>query len=156
MQKRSTLHEDVGKLIPHLAEWNTGSGISAQAWIGCIGRFDHAVGYATLFWPDFVVHEDCIFLDAPEPEHFDRWMRDCGGDKTEVETVVNHRHIVDIFTNSEFAPTAEMVVHVRQLLKEMWSSKLQRDFPDRRFRIEFYGDGSNNLLDYQITVSQER
>ncbi|HEX2972895.1 MAG TPA: hypothetical protein VHP11_11210 [Tepidisphaeraceae bacterium] len=156
MEKRTALHEHVESLIPELAQWNNGNGISLRLWLDCIGRYDHAVAYAALFWPDFVLHDDCIFIDAPDAQNYENWMRQCGGDRRQVEAVINHRHIVDLFTNSEFEPTKQLVIHVRRLLEDMWSCKLRREFPDRHFVVECYGDGSDDLLDYQITVFQQR
>jgi hypothetical protein len=136
--------------------WNNGEGISMKGWIGCIARYDHAIGYAALFWPDFVLYDDCLFVTEPSPENYQEWMTRNDGDRTRVEAMINHRHIQDIFMNSEFEPTKEIVVHVGKLLKDMWQCKLQRDFPERRIRVEFYGDDPIDLLDYVITVFQER
>jgi hypothetical protein len=36
-----------------LAAWNNGAGIDLASWVGCEGRFALAVGYATVFWPEF-------------------------------------------------------------------------------------------------------
>lgn len=41
----------VERLIPELAGWNDGKGISVESWISGIGRYDHAIGYCTIFWP---------------------------------------------------------------------------------------------------------
>jgi hypothetical protein len=51
-------------LIPELEEWNKISGLDneAEEWIGFVGSFGHAIGYTTLFWPEFVVYEDCVFM----------------------------------------------------------------------------------------------
>ena len=37
-----------------LAPWNNGAGIDLKSWIGCQGRFALAVGYSSIFWPEFV------------------------------------------------------------------------------------------------------
>lgn len=150
------MHENVEKLIPELSEWNNGTGINLSSWLGCVGRYDHAIAYAALFWPDFCLHDGCVFLDAPDLGNYDQWMHHSGGNRTSVERVMNHRHIVDVFRNSDFAPTKDIVLHVGWLLKEMWSTKLKRDFPDRPIKVEFYGTDSDDLLACQITVYQER
>ena len=155
------MHENAGKLIPELSLWNNGHGISLEGWISCIGRYDHAIGYATLFWPDFVLYDDCVFVGEPNPKNYQEWMTQCDGDKTGVEAVINHRHILDIFPSSvfpdsDFKPTKEIVIHMGRLLKDMWQCKLQRDFPERRIKVEFAGDDPVDLLDYVITVFHER
>jgi len=114
------------------------------------------MGYALLFWPDFVIYDDCVFLREPDAQNYQNWMQCSNGDKTRVEGVMNHRHITDMFCNSAVDPTKDMVVHIGRLLKDMWSCRLKRDFPERRIRVEFYDDDSDDLMDYQITVYQER
>ena len=41
-------------------------------------------------------------------------------------------------------------------MQDMWSCKLARDFPQRRVKVELSGTGSEDLLDYVITVYQDR
>lgn len=150
------MHENAEQLIPGLAEWNNGNGIDVHGYLSCIARYDHAVAYATLFWPDFVLHDDCVFFHPPDPDTYRNWMTQCKGDRAQVEAVMNHHHIVDIFLNSEIEPTREAVLHLGRLLKDMWQCRLRASFPERRFKVEFYDDDSDDLLDYQITVFQER
>jgi len=125
------------------------------SWIKCIGRYDHAIGYSALFWPDFVIHDDCLFLDPPDIDNLNAWMSHFKGDKTAVESIINHRHIVSLFLNSEFEPTEAVVVHLGRLPQEMWSCKLARDFPDRRAKAKL-SDAGGDLLAYEITVYQQR
>ena len=150
------LHEDLDKLLPDLGAWNNGTGIDPEGWINCFARYDLAMGYALMFWPDFVIYDDCVFLYEPDPQNYQSWMASCNGDKTRVEGAMNHRHITDMFRNSDVRPTKETVVHIGRLLKDMWSCRLKRDFPERQIRVEFYDSDSEDLVDYQITVFQER
>jgi hypothetical protein len=150
------MHEHADNLIPDLSRWNDGHGIDLLSWIGCVGREDHAIAYAALFWPDFTVHDDCVFLDPPNVDNFNAWMAQCKGDRTAVESVTNHRHIVTLFGDSDFDVTKDVVVHLGRLLKDMWSCKLTRDFPDRRMTVEFSEADTDDLLDYEITVYQQR
>jgi len=36
-----------------LGAWNNGAGIDLESWIGCMGSYDLAMSYCTLFWPTF-------------------------------------------------------------------------------------------------------
>jgi hypothetical protein len=150
------MHENVTKLIPELALWNNEAGISAEDWIACVAEYHLAMGYAILFWPDFFLYDDCIFIGQPGIGNYEHWMTHCRGSKTEVEAMMNHSHIVDMFLNSDFKPTKEVVRHIGRLLQDMWSCKLKRDFPDRQVRVEFHDDDSDDLLSYEITFFQER
>jgi hypothetical protein len=150
------MHEQVAELISELAAWNNGAGISAKEWVTCIGRYDHAMGYAILFWPDFVLYDECIFAGQPDAKAYEQWLTTCHGGKTEVEAVMSHLHIADLLVNSNFKATREVVRHIGRLLKDMWSCKLRRDFPERQVTVEFHDDDSDDLLSYQITFFQER
>jgi hypothetical protein len=49
------MNDDDSKLIPELADWNAGTGITLAAWISGVGRFDHALGYSTIFFARFLI-----------------------------------------------------------------------------------------------------
>lgn len=44
-----------------LQAWNNGTGIDLESWVGCEGNFALAVGYASIFNPQFCTFEDYIF-----------------------------------------------------------------------------------------------
>ncbi len=69
---------------------------------------------------------------------------------------MNHRHILDLFVNSEFQPGQDVVLHIGTTLKDMWSCKLARDFPARQFDVVFPYGNPLQLVDYQITFFQRR
>ena len=148
------------KLIPELAQWNNGAGIDASSWISCIGRYDFLLGYISILWPAFVLYDDCVFPGLPDPKHYQGFMQSLGGDKREVEKVMNHQHISDMFTVSEFPLTEDAALVIGRVLKEMWSCKLARDFPDRAFSVEFFAEdrqdagASDPLLRHVITFCQ--
>ena len=52
--------KEEAKLVPQIREWNGGEGINIKDWISCIGSYEHAIGYSTLFWPKFVLHDGCL------------------------------------------------------------------------------------------------
>jgi hypothetical protein len=120
-----------------------------EAWIGCVGSYEHAIGYGELFWPDFVEHDGCILLTGFSEESYLGFMQKTGGNRQATEAVMNHRHILDLFCGSERRPTREQVVYLGRLLKEMWAAKLQRDFPGKRFVVSFQEKPTEDLLDYE-------
>jgi hypothetical protein len=140
------------QLIPELAQWQT----DIDSWLYAVGRFDHAIGYGQLFWPEFKIHQECVLFAACPIESFEHWMKSTGGDLTAVEATLNHRHILDLFTDSEFKPTREVVLHLGRLLRDMWSCKLARDFPGRAIEVVFDEEFGEDLVDYEITFFQKR
>jgi hypothetical protein len=146
------------ELIPELKAWNDGKGIDIDGWIGCEGDHKHLIGCARILWPDFVEHDGCIFRgNSVDQENYRGFLTQTGGDKTRVEAVMNHQHIVDLFSRSHHeSPTREVVLYLGRLLKEIWQTKLNRDFPGRKITVDFREDDSKDLLEYQITFYQER
>jgi hypothetical protein len=149
---------DFARLIPELKDWNGGAGIDIDQWISCEGDHKHLIGYARILWPDFVEHDGCIFLgNEIDQDNYRSFLTQRKGDKTAVEAVMNHQHIVDLFSRSHHeTPTREVVLYVGRLIKEIWRTKLNHDFPGRKMIVSFPEDEIENLLDYEITFFQER
>ena len=141
-------------LVPETRDWNEGKGIELLAWIGCVGSIEHAIAYGELFWPDFVEHEGCVFFAGFSDESY-RGFMSTTGDRKSVEAVMNHRHILGMFVERELQPTQAQMVYLGRLLEEIWTAKLQREFPDKRFVVSFPEDPTDDLLDYEITFFQE-
>ena len=156
------MRSDNNRLIPELAEWNDGAGINVESWISCVGRYDHFLGYISILWPDFVLFDNCIFYGIPDAKSYQEFMEMLHGNKTEVERVMNHQHIADMFRNSGFHLTEKDAIFIGTNLREMWSCKLKTDFPERRFNVEFIssgelsGESDESLLRYVATFSQQR
>ncbi|MBA2378018.1 MAG: hypothetical protein H0V76_00410, partial [Blastocatellia bacterium] len=73
-----------------LSAWNDGSGIDLESWIGCLGSFSLAVGYASIFWPTFVNFEDYILREGFSVDSLKGFEEACSGDKRAIESVMNH------------------------------------------------------------------
>lgn len=150
------MNTDLAKLIPELQEWNDGGGIEVRAWLSCVGDYQHAIAYGSLFWPQFTEHDGCIFFQDFSTETYEGFMKQAEGDKKRVEAVMNHRHILDLFPNVQSEPTKEQIIHLGHLLRDMWQCKLNRDYPGRRITVSFLEDDCGDLLDYQVTFFQEQ
>ena len=98
------LHWRAADLIPELREWNDGKGISLADWANAVGRYDYAIAYAPIFWPDFVLHDDCVFRLNPGAENYATWISSLHGDRSKVEAVINHLHIMDMFASEGLNP----------------------------------------------------
>lgn len=67
---------------------------------------------------------------------------------------MNHGHIVDLLAGYVSSPDRDLVLQVGRLLRDTWTTKLKRDFPDRPFVVCFDELHSEDLVDYQITFFQ--
>jgi hypothetical protein len=149
---------DFSKLIPELQKWSSGGkSISAKEWIGTVGNYEHLVAYAQILWPKFIEHDDCVFraLRFTE-ENYRGFMTQTNGDKPAVEAVMNHEHILDMFSNPSAAPSADMVIYVGRLLKDVWDAKLKRDFPARVITVSFPEGPFEDLVQYEVSFFQNR
>jgi hypothetical protein len=114
-------------------------------WLYATGSVEQALGYSELFWPEFVEHEGCILLERV-PASFNSWAESLQ-EPSKVEAMLNHRHVSDLF----HAQTShDMMITLGRLLRDIWTLKLARDFPDRRFSVEFY----DQLSELQPTPSR--
>lgn len=167
------------KLIPELKEWRKRSGpqFNMDTWIEIEGNIRLAIGYTSLFWPDFVEHNNCIFLKSHfSVDTFKHWENPSISEHyAQIESIMNHIHIADLFAvavprRSFFDKlfnrypkqlpgrndiTKEQVVFFGNKLLDMYRAKLSIDFPNRKFAVSFdCVDDPENLEDYQLTFWQ--
>src|SRR5882724_9427403 len=117
------------KLIPELPLWNDGKGIEIDSWLGCRGDFQLAIAFSRLFWPKFVEHDDCVLFEEFSPKTYDDFFSSCRGDRSAVEAVMNHQHILDLFHHASDDATADQLIYLGRVLKNIYTVKLKHDFP---------------------------
>ncbi|MEY2536278.1 MAG: hypothetical protein QOG67_18 [Verrucomicrobiota bacterium] len=132
----------------------SGTDEPAREWLYNTGSLEQALAYGELFWPHFVEHDDCVFLSL-DLEKYKSWMTTLEGSKARVEAVLNHRHIADLFENTELA-SHDWLINLGRKLKQCWAAKLQLDFPERHFEVQFEERRSPAATDYEITFFQSR
>lgn len=148
------------EIIPELKDWGSDCN-SPEVFPLTEGRLPLAIGYLTLCWPSFIEYDGMVFteededLSAERKKNITDWLDSTKGDKRAVEAVVNHRHILDHFGGVEKATEPQVKV-IGEILKEMWACKLARDFPKKKFIVEFIEGTQQDLIQYQITFYQKR
>ena len=150
------MNTDFDQLIPELKQWNNGKGIDIEAWIGCVGDFQKAIGYSVIFWPRFAEVEGCIVREGTPRESVLQWLAHCGGDRRGVEAVINHLHLQDLHHAHCEDVTAERLAYLGRVLKEIHECKLRRDFPGRSFVVTFdEPEDKSHLVDYILSFYQQ-
>lgn len=140
-----------------LAAWNEGKGIDLDAWVGCMGNFSLAVGYASIFWPEFVEFEGYILRKNFREESLREFEKMNGSDRAATESVMNHLHIVDIQHAGCTDASKDKIQILGNTLKEIYMTKLRYEFPERNFCVDFYAPEDQELLiDYQISFWTQR
>lgn len=125
---------NVSELIPVLALWNNGAGIAPDSWIYINGRADHALGFCSLFWPEFVQFEGYV-LRAPFDEARLRGWEASSYTRQQIETAMNAYLLDTIFSQDDTGERLKAAQKDRQvtIMADMLAAKLARDYPDRRF-----------------------
>lgn len=142
---------------PEFAEWNNGDGIDLKSWVACTGDFRLAIGYSTVFWPQFVLFEDYILREGFTAESVRKFEEQTKSDKRSVEAVFNHLHIADIQYHGCEDITEQRVIFLGRTLKEVYMAKLAWQFPDRPCEVSFLEpEDRTNLIGFQITFWQRK
>ena len=142
------------EIIPELKTWTPP--ISPQNLAASLGRYPLAIGYLTVFWPQFVEHEGMVFLgEQVDKEAVLAWLKTTNGNKQAVEAALNHFHVLDIQHQGIWSEATEpQVKFIAHTLKEAWAAKLAHDFPAKDFVVELVEGSSDKLMDYQIVFYQ--
>ena len=74
---------DIQNLIPEIKEWQKhhDEKFDVEDWIAIEGNIKLALGYSFIFWPDFMEHENCVFLKSHfSIENYNEWKKSrlCG------------------------------------------------------------------------------
>lgn len=145
---------DFAELIPELPAWNNGDGIDVDSWLGCKGDFQLAIAFSRLFWPAFAEHDGCVLFSSFSPAIYSGCLASCHGDRSAVEALLNHQHILHFFYHAAGEATAKQLIYLGRVLKEIYTIKLKHDFPSRTFTVAFDEGPFNDLEGYQITFWQ--
>jgi len=138
-----------------LSAWNNGRGIDLESWVGCEGRFSLAVGYASVFWPEFVEFEGYILRSGFRESSLGSFEKQDGTNRKIVEWVMNHLHIEDIQYLGCSDISIDKVLILGNVLKEIYEAKLRWRFPKRPCAVEFYiPPDREDLTQYQISFWQ--
>lgn len=143
-------------LIPELSEWNNGRGVDPKGWVSAMGNFQLACAYTTIFWPRFVKHDGMILREGFSPESLAGFLENCGGNKTDVERVMNHLHVIDLYHVGCADASRERVIFLGNVLKQIYECKLAAEFPGEDIVVEFDDSYREDLFGYQLLFFKRR
>ncbi len=139
-----------------LAAWNNGAGIDLESWIGCKGTFSLAVGYATVFWPEFVVFDGYVLRAGFSVASLRGFEKQRDINRKAVEWNMNHLHIADIQFYGCPDASKDKLILLGNVLTEIYQAKLAWQLPDHPCKVELYTpDDKDDLLEYQISFWQK-
>lgn len=122
--------------LPRAARWRESFGGSPGLWdyLSHQGGATLAVAFAALFSPSFIEFRGCILLaEHFSEDNFEHWWQRLDGRRGEVEAIVNHLHLWDLFDPEEVPDLA--LVELAQVLAGCWRAALAAEFPNRAFAV---------------------
>ncbi len=123
-------------LLPDYAAWlAVNPDISLITYAHSLIQPDLFFAVASLLWPRFVRHRDCLFLeDGFSVVAFDQWFH-ATADLTAIERVMNHRHMRDI-SKSFDAASRPVLLSTATLIQQCWEARLAQLCPQNTSRVE--------------------
>jgi len=140
------------KLIPELAEWNESSGILLSDWVGMVGRFDHFLGYIELSWPSFIVVDDRVYIESMFDEDVYNRFFSTPKESIPLQKRFNCLSIADLFLNAQEERDPNKLLHIANSLMDSWTTKLNKEFPEREFHIVLEND-EDDPEDWELNLS---
>ena len=142
-------------MVDELRAWNDGAGIPLETWVECEGSYKLAVGYAAALWPEFEAIDKYILIEGRTKENILGFENQANSTPKGVECVLNHFHLADLHNHDDENLSADKLLFLGSIIKEMWEAKLQKQFPNRPCTVEFYvPDDPEELLEYQVSFWQ--
>jgi hypothetical protein len=135
---------DLLEFTPAFQQWNATSGTADQESWGnyqaYIMRVDLALCMIDVLWPDFIVRENLILREANIPQDWEKFVseaRSANWTSSDIEYVVNHIHVSDLFLNDPDRDRVDLKVYqyIANVIAEMWKCRLHILYPDRQFSV---------------------
>jgi hypothetical protein len=138
-----------------LARWNNGAGIDLSSWASCSGNYSLAVGYLTVFWPEFQEYDGYILRKGFSIKSLRGFEAQPGATRKSVELIMNHLHIGTIHRGDDDQISEDKIIALSNALKEIYQAKLAWQFPRTPCVVELHvppEDG--DLIDFQLSFWQ--
>jgi hypothetical protein len=134
--------------IPNFSPWS---------YLNLRADYDLAAAFSKLFWPDFIEVEDYVLLaENYEQTNFEDWKKRFNGGRHDIEAMINHVHIRDLFLNSpkHVEYPGKLHKYLADVLAICWKHALQEAFPERTFTVSVFDDPVHSYGP-EITFYQE-
>ena len=128
-------------------------------YLNIVAHEEMAAAFATLFWPEFIEVEGCVLLrEHYEAANFASWKDTLKGDRQQIEAMINHVHLCDLFLNNNplGGSHPRVLAYLGQTLARSWPHALQETFPEKHFVVDYDEDPDWNYYGPEITFWQDR
>lgn len=152
MMKINALNEFFGLSRYELwkSGWDNKSQVDEYSYISDQCNPEDVLLSCRIFFPDFVVVENGVFLERNyNSDAFLSWLEIFGGDLHAVERMINHTHLYDLFDGCVEEVDDRVFEQLAEVLVFSWKLILENKFPDRRFDVKI----SNSEQEYGPVVT---
>lgn len=105
-----------------------------------------AIAFSKLFFPNFVLIEDCVILEFRYDEAiFRQWVEKFDRDVTNIEYICNSYDIMDFFLNNVSTDESNEIYNQRidefaNILKTTWEINCKALFPERKMTVKVFDE----------------
>lgn len=124
-------------------------------------RVDRMICVIDILWPDFIEKDGLVLRSSHIPDNWDSFMeqsRKANWSSQQIEYVINHLHLEDIFLNDPDRDkiSNEVYIFLADTIASAWKSRLQGLFPEKDFDVGVTDrDTSPEIYAYQTFQSAE-
>jgi hypothetical protein len=142
--------------LKDFARWHRDGNFSLWGYATANLTPDLLIAVSKLFWPDFILYEDCIlWAHRFSKENFLAWKAKLHDDLSAVEKLYNHEHLGEGLLQHLPEPLSDQnILYLKDTLVQIWGAALRSNFPDRKIEIE--AEFQEDSGDYVITFWQTR
>lgn len=113
-----------------------------------------AVTISMMLWPTFCKIDGCFIWQRSNEEeklvsNVGTWMEQRNGDRSAVESIVNHLHLWDVFDSQGEDGAEEAIEWMASIFEKSWTCALKDQYPDVSFEVT--RTGAEN--DYGPTIT---
>ena len=133
--------EGTSKFKNWKAGWSDPGGLGVMDYISHQIHPEDFIITSELLFPSFrEVEEGLYWNERFDEKAFEQWKDRLGNNTMDLEKVVNHLHIYDLFDGSPDDISEEVFVQAGQILRKSWQLWLDSQFPDRKILVELSVD----------------
>lgn len=131
-------------IITEYSQWKKANSGHFTWWnyVGFNASIQLALGFAKFYYPEVIIKDKCFILkDKFDEKTFEKWKEDCGGDKTEIEKMMNLYNVDDFFeekTDFDDPNISKQIQSLAVVLKTFWNMSFKERFPDKSIIIDVF------------------
>ncbi|WP_238337669.1 hypothetical protein [Pseudomonas sp. SWRI51] len=150
--KVNTIHPMIGlvRYESWKSEWAKKDEIDELSYISNNCSPEDVLLSSKLFFPDFIVDGDGVFLESKyDGVVVESWLEQFGGDLQATERMINHTHIYDVFEGCSEDVDDRVFEQLAEVIALSWRLVLREKFADKVFSVVV----SNSDQDYGPVVT---